>query len=147
MNCDEDTYNKLNIELVGVKFTSLTDKLVKDGKTAILTTDKWGLNIDIFRCDPIIITLLLDIKEYKRNGNINEIKKYNEDVDVFNDNIYKQIIEYCNTKYTYTSMYDDIWSYNLKVNWIQTGTFFTITNCGDNGESIITVQTNHWIKA
>ena len=135
-----------------VKFKQLGDKLVKDGKTAILTNSKWGLDIDLFRYDPMIIKLVLDKKKFKRSDckdcTFSDRNKYNDDVDIFNNNINKQIIDYCTTKYNLTVFsHETFWPDCLTVHWIPVNTFFTIAHCGDNGESIITIQDCIWNRA
>ncbi len=136
-------------ETATVKFEPLIDKFVKDGKTAVLTTSSWGTNIDMFRCDPNIINLMLEFKKYKRGHDITkEDEKYNDDAATFNKNINDKIIKYCHATYDYTKHTMIKFNFeNLKIHWIPVGTFFRITHCGDNGESIITVQQEYWTKA
>lgn len=139
-----------NVENAIVNFTPLTNKLVKDGKTAVLINSSWGISIEMFRYDPVVIGLILDKKKYKKNGDADEAaEKYNNEVDIFNDNINDKIVKYCHIKYDYQRYRSNNinWPNSLTVDWVPTGTFFMITNCGDNGESIITVQQDHWTKA
>jgi hypothetical protein len=148
MDSDDCIELEHSVETTCVKFDSLSDKLVKDGKTAILTTSKWGLNIDRFRCDPIVINLILKKKKFNREGRDNiKTNKYNEEDEIFNDNINKDIAFYCGNEYNFCNYHENFWPDCLKVHWIPVGTFFIINNCGDNGESIITVQEDLWTKA
>ncbi len=140
MDSDDDT--KYSFETTNVKFKQLTDKLVKDGKTAILTNSKWGLNIEMFRCDPVIINLILEKKKFNREGDIDG------EVEIFNDNVNKKIVAYCGDEYNFgIYRHENFWPNCLTVHWIPVNTFFRVSHCGDDGESIITIQEDTWTKA
>lgn len=147
-----DNKNNCGIETIDIKFNNLTDDiLVKDGKTAVLTSSKqWDINsIDAFRFNPKIIGLILEKKKFMGNLRNNEnlkIKKYNDDANIFNEIINKQIMEYCKTKYNYNSHGIHSWPKYLKVNWLQKNTFFVVTYDRVYGESILTIQDSHWTK-
>jgi hypothetical protein len=89
---------------------------------ALLITDSYDCNPDEYRYDPVLIGMILQKCSSK------EIHNYAKQAGIRD----------------HTKKY---WLKCLMITWLPVGTFFTITRCGDNGESIVTVQLDTWEQA
>ena len=96
------------------------NKLIKDGKVAVLLSHSWHCSPNSYRYDPVLIEMIL------KDAPEEELTKYAHKVGI--------------------STHDESWCH-LKVQWVPVGTFFRIERCGDNGEFIVTVQNHKWEQA
>jgi hypothetical protein len=109
---------------VPVKYTKIDDKLIKDGKMALLITSSYHVRIDENRFNPTLIEMIL------QNSSDETIEKYVNDM-------------------THTSLYilNKNFARKVQVVWIPVGTLFRIERCADDGEFIVTVQDDVWNMA
>lgn len=107
-----------------VKYTEIDNKLVKDGKMALMITHSYHVRLEEIRYDPVLIDMIL------QDSSNNEIENYLNDI-------------------THNHIPDRYKNFKGRVQivWIPLGTLFMIERCADNGEFIVTVQNDVWEMA
>ncbi len=109
---------------VPIKYTEIDDKLVKDGKMALMITESYGMILDEIRYNPTIINMVLQ--------------------NASDDAIFNSI-----AKLVHPILLDRYKNFRRRVAvvWIPVGTLFRIERCADDGEFIVTVQNDTWNMA
>lgn len=120
------------VDQVSLKYTAFQDPYIKDGKMAVLLTDSYHGHIDDVRCDRTLIEMVIKEQEEIKNGTL-------EDCD------YRKEINNYLTKLRGRSRPDTFTG--ICIEWVPINSYFTVTRCADDGESILVTNKIIWNKA
>jgi hypothetical protein len=122
-------------------FKKIENKLVRDNETAVLLSQSYRLSVHEYRYDPVLIELILQMKDTYENFRNKVIKKdkLEKIENEITEKINKHIIK---SKYRVDN-YSNL-SRMVRIEWVPVGTYIQIVKCADNGESIVTIQMDSW---